>query len=94
VLAGASDTLWRLRPWLFVVVEDEAHVAEACGVARDHGYQLWRFQSPLFDPDNYNRRTENIFPNGRAQGLLGVPEEVEIDVAIEGCKPVDRFTIS
>jgi tetratricopeptide (TPR) repeat protein len=88
VLSGGSETLWRLRPWVFVVTEDVAQEEAILAVLRDHAYQCRRFLAPLFRMDNYNRRTDDIFDGRVVSGLLCVPEEVEIDTELEGCIPI------
>ncbi|MGC1817197.1 MAG: glycosyltransferase family 9 protein, partial [Casimicrobiaceae bacterium] len=85
VLAGAVDTLWRLRPWIFVSAHSDAESNAVAATARDHGYQSWRFDVPLFNPDNYNRRSDDIFSGRHAQGALCIPEEIEMDIDLEGC---------
>ncbi len=82
------DTLWRLRPWVFVSVQSEAESAAVAAATRDHGYQSWRFDVPLFNADNYNRRSDDIFPGRRTQGVLCIPEEIEMDVDLEGCTAI------
>jgi tetratricopeptide (TPR) repeat protein len=88
-LTGGTETLWRLRPWVFVVTGSESDESDVAAVLRDHGYQCRRFRAPLFNAANYNRRTEDLFDGRIAMGLLGIPEEVEIDVALEHCTPID-----
>lgn len=88
VLAGASATLWRLRPWIFALTEGEAEEGAAIAVLRDHAYQCRRFRAPLFNPANYNRRSDDIFGGRMATGLFCVPEEIEMDATLEGCTPV------
>ena len=90
ILAAGTATLWRLRPWAFVVTESEADEDAVAAVLRDHAYQCRRFRAPLFNPANYNRRTEDLFDGRLASGLFCVPEEVEIDVALEYCTPIDQ----
>jgi hypothetical protein len=41
--------------------------------------------TPLFNPGNFNRRTSDIFSCRSALILLAIPEEIEIDVALDGC---------
>lgn len=89
VLAGGSETLWRLRPRVFVVTGNNAEEDAALAVLRDHAYQCRRFRAPLFHANNYNRRTDDIFGGRTAMGLFCVPEEVEIDTELEGCTPVE-----
>jgi hypothetical protein len=88
ILAGASETLWRLRPWLFVVIEREGQAPEIARTARDCGYQAWQHTAPLFSPANYNCRSDNIFPGEHAHGLFCIPEEFDVDVNLDGCLPL------
>ena len=92
VLAGAVDTLWRLRPWVFVSMDSEAELGAVAAAMRDHGYQSWRFDVPLFNPDNYNRRSDDIFSGRRTQGVLCIPEEIEMDIDLEGCTAIASAT--
>ncbi len=50
----------------------------------DFGYRCWTFESPLFNPQNFNRRSDDIFPGRLALVLLAVPEERDSDAAIAG----------
>jgi hypothetical protein len=84
VLAGAAQTLWRLRPWLFVAA-DEATLARLADRAREFGYRCWRQETPLFDPGNFNRRADDRFGGRTALALLAIPEEITVDVALEAC---------
>lgn len=85
ILTGGSETLWRLRPWLFIAVEGEGQTRGLARVARDHGYQCWRFCAPLFNPENYNCRADDVFVEQNAHGLVCIPEEVDMDVDLKGC---------
>ncbi len=85
VLEGASDTLWRLRPKLFISVPDELALADRARQARAYGYRCWRMESSYFNPGNFYRRDADIFGGHRALALLAIPEEVEIGVAPQGC---------
>ncbi len=88
ILAGAPDTLWRLRPWVYSCIQSEAELPQIVEAIRDFGYRAWRFEVPLFNPDNYNRRSDNIFPGQHMKGVLCVPEEVALDVELNGCTAV------
>jgi precorrin-6B methylase 2 len=85
VLAGSVDTLWRLRPRLIVSLP----AADALDQVRDHlrefGYRCWRLETPLFNPENFNRHDVDVFPGRKAWTLLGIPEEIDVDVALDGC---------
>jgi FkbM family methyltransferase len=85
VLAGASETLWRLRPRLFLAAADEATLCELAQRTREFSYRCWRMETPLFNPQNFNRRETDIFDGGSALALLAIPEETEVDVALGEC---------
>ncbi|MBS0325338.1 MAG: hypothetical protein JSS46_02180, partial [Proteobacteria bacterium] len=56
LIEHGADTLWRLRPTLFVVQPDaEALDALARGVL-DFGYCCWRVDCPVFNHSNFNHR--------------------------------------
>ena len=85
VLDGAAETLWRLRPLLFVAVPDQLSMSALAARGREFGYRCWQMQTPLFNPKNFNRRETDIFAGQVAQALLAIPEEIDVDVALEGC---------
>jgi len=85
VLAGAAQTLWRLRPLLFIALREEATLGELSASAKDFGYRCWKLETRLFNPQNFNRREEDIFAGGKASALLAIPEEIEIQIALDGC---------
>jgi tetratricopeptide (TPR) repeat protein len=85
ILQGAAETLWRLRPKLFIAAHDEQGVRQIEACARDLGYQCWKLETPYFNPANFNRREADIFSGRTALAVLAIPEESEVDVALEGC---------
>jgi hypothetical protein len=85
VLAGASETLWRLRPLLFLAAPDEPELRALTERAREFGYRCWRMETALFNPQNFNRREADIFTGARATALLAIPEEIEVDIALDEC---------
>jgi hypothetical protein len=48
VLTGAVATLWRLRPLLFLAVEDESALTGTAVRIRECGYRCWRVETPWF----------------------------------------------
>jgi tetratricopeptide (TPR) repeat protein len=84
ILAGASETLWRLRPTLCVAAEDDEAIAQLAPVIAQHGYRCWRMESPLFNPNNFNRRDADIFAGATALALIAVPEEVDAGSVLDG----------
>jgi tetratricopeptide (TPR) repeat protein len=85
VLAGASETLWRLRPLLFLAAEDDQGLRELTERAREFGYRCWRMETALFDPQNFNQRETDIFGGAKALALLAIPEEIDVDIAFNEC---------
>ena len=83
VLEGAEETLWRLRPLLFAAAEDETEVQALAGRARAFGYRCWKMVVPLFSPDNFNRRDDDIFGGRAALALLAIPEELDVDAELQ-----------
>ena len=85
VLAGASETLWRLRPLLFLAAADEQGLRELTERAREFGYRCWRMETALFNPQNFNRRETDIFGGAKALALLAIPEEIDVDITLDQC---------
>jgi len=88
VLAGGSETLWRLRPLLFLAAQNEPGLRELVERAREFGYRCWRMETALFNPDNFNRRETDIYGGGKALALLGIPEEIDVDIALDECTEI------
>ncbi|MFO1316716.1 MAG: tetratricopeptide repeat protein [Burkholderiales bacterium] len=85
VLAGASDSLWRLRPTVFVATASNVDRDRVLERLREHGYRCWRMDVALFDPANFNRRDQDLFDGARALALLAIPEEVDVRGALIHC---------
>jgi tetratricopeptide (TPR) repeat protein len=85
VLSGASETLWRLRPLLFLAAADEKALAALTERTREFSYRCWRMETALFHSQNFNRRETDIFDGRIALALLAIPEEIEVDVALDDC---------
>ena len=88
VLEGASDTLWRLRPSLFLAVADTQAAMEVAERARDHGYTCWTMTTDLFNPSNFNCLDTDIFSGQTALAVVAIPEEHGGRIAFEGCEPI------
>ena len=85
VLEGAAESLWRLRPKLFVAAATVQAASSIASRARDFGYQCWKMEVPYFDPGNFNRRDADIFAGRSAIAVLAIPEEIEADVTLDHC---------
>jgi hypothetical protein len=84
ILEGASDTLWRLRPKLFIAIPDGGMLEDLACQVTTYGYRCWVLHAPYFNPGNFYQRDSDIFDGKRALGLLAIPEEVEVAIAPEG----------
>jgi FkbM family methyltransferase len=85
VLDGGAATLWRLRPGLLVSVSDRTAFGGVADRLQEFGYRCWRVETPCFNPENFNRRDHDMFSGATALALLAIPEEVQLNVAPEGC---------
>ena len=83
VLQGGTETIWRLRPRLFVASPSEPDLKMIVDRAKGLGYRCWRVQTHLFRADNFNRRESDIFDGSAALAMLCIPEEQEFDGAPE-----------
>ena len=82
VLDGAESTLWHRRPVLFLAQPPRDSLEAQALRLRDFGYRCWCVASPLFNPANFNRRDDDLFPGQVALALLALPEETELDAGV------------
>ena len=75
VIAGATQTLARCRPILYVE-NDRADKAEAL-VARlqQDGFRMWWHTPPLYNPANFLGNPQNVFGNIVSFNMLCLPRE-------------------
>jgi len=85
LLEGGRETLWRLRPRIFARVADEAASRSLAEHLKLVGYQCWRTSAPLFNPANFYRHDQDVFSGRKAHAILAIPEEIDVDVALDGC---------
>jgi precorrin-6B methylase 2 len=85
VLDGGADTLWRLRPLMFLAAADEPVLTALASRVKEFSYRCWRMETALFNPQNFNRREADIFSGRTALALLAIPEEIEVDIALDRC---------
>jgi Flp pilus assembly protein TadD len=88
VLEGAADTLWRLRPRLFLGAADEAMLGTLAERAKAFSYRCWRLETALFNAANFNRRDTDIFAGRKALALLAIPEEIDVDITLDQCSEI------
>ncbi|VAW14057.1 hypothetical protein MNBD_ALPHA09-440 [hydrothermal vent metagenome] len=78
VVAGAEATIGKFRPVLYVENERQEKSAALIGRIFDLDYRLFWHVPPLFNPDNFRGKTENVFPRQGSVNMIGVPREMEI----------------
>jgi hypothetical protein len=69
-------------------VQDETDVPDVGAHLRELSYRIWRLESILFNPANFNHRNDNVFGDRKIIALLAVPEEIDIAVELPGCVEV------
>src|SRR5258708_5373095 len=80
VLAGATVSIRRLRPMLYLE-NDRAERSRALILALDDlGYRAWWHFAGLFNPANYFGNPENVFPDMLSVNLLCFPREWDMTV--------------
>lgn len=77
VIQGATDTIRRLRPLLYVENNKAERSAALFDAISTLGYRLYWHFSPYFRPGNFNKRAENAFPNTADPNMLCLPAEIE-----------------
>lgn len=89
ILDGATESLWRLRPFLFLTASDDNALHATAQRVREFSYRCWKMETGYFNRGNFNRRENDIFFGQFVLGLVAIPEEIEVDVAFEGCEPFE-----
>jgi FkbM family methyltransferase len=62
VLEGAKNTIEKCRPCIFTEVDDFKHQKKLIKFMKNFGYNAYDATSPLFNPNNYFKNPNNIFP--------------------------------
>jgi hypothetical protein len=75
-LCGATATIQRFRPILYVENDRKARSAELIGLIQLLGYRLYWHFPPLYRPDNFRDDQENIFGNTISVNMLCIPAEI------------------
>ena len=77
VLAGATETIARHRPVLYLEDDRPQQSASLRERIRSLGYQIHPHTPPLFNPENFARNQENVFPGIVSANLLCLPDGME-----------------
>lgn len=91
VLRSATDTMTRLRPFLYVECEHDAQAAEVIGLMLDHKYRLWWHAVHYHSALNFYDNPQNAFPNYvPALNLLAIPAELDMPAGgLDPCQGVE-----
>jgi FkbM family methyltransferase len=95
VLSGATNTIIKLRPIVFVENDRKHKSAELIRSLLDLNYRLYLHLSPLFEANNFYKNSINIFGDAVSANMLCLPNELEQNIS--GMKeiknPEDLLTI-
>jgi FkbM family methyltransferase len=89
VISGATDTISRLRPALYVENDRPERSRKLIETIAGLGYELFWHTPPLFNPNNFAGDPENIFQRIVSVNMLCVPRETA--PGISGLKPICNF---
>jgi hypothetical protein len=85
ILEGGVETLWRLRPVLFLAATDGEALDQSARRVRDFGYRCWRSETPVFNPRNFNRREADVLDRRVELALVAIPEERDAGALLDAC---------
>jgi FkbM family methyltransferase len=89
-LRGASDTIGRCRPILYVHVRRQEDSAPLIAAIQQSGYRMYWHLPPYYQADNYYENPENAFGNFAALHILAIHNSVQTD--IQGLKEITSPT--
>jgi FkbM family methyltransferase len=95
VLAGATNTITKLRPVLFVENDRKHKSVELIKSLLDLNYRLYLHLAPLFEANNFYKNSSNIFGDSVSANMLCLPNELEQNISgmTEIKHPEDLLTI-
>lgn len=86
VLRGASKTIERFRPVLYLESDREDKRLSLFQLIRSMGYRLYWHTPGLFSPDNFRGSNNNLFGELRSLNILCI--HASIDQNIQGLKEI------
>lgn len=78
VLRGATETIKRCKPYLYVENDRPDHSKELKQTIEGLGYKMYVHVPPLYNPDNLRGVKENIFGTYASSNLLCLPIDREL----------------
>lgn len=91
VLQGAQETLTNNRPVLYVENDQVDKSQELIEFLWEQGYRLWWHISPLFNPQNFRAKADNLYPGLAAFNMVGLPRESALTP--QGCEAIVDATV-
>jgi FkbM family methyltransferase len=80
VLLGAREIIARDYPILYVENDRKEKSPELLTLLDELGYNCWWHLPPLFNPDNFAKESENIFPGIVSINLICLPKDANISM--------------
>ena len=78
VLRGASQTIARLRPILYVENDRRDKSSALIAALEAMGYRLWWHPAPLFRPDNFRGDPVDVFGKIMSMNMIGLPPDATL----------------
>jgi len=73
VLEGLEETVIKAKPILYIENDRPEKSASLVKYCWSLGYGLYWHIPPLYNPDNFNKNTFNMFPNIHSFNMVGLP---------------------
>lgn len=80
VIGGASETIKRCRPALYVENEQPNLATELVSLIQGFGYDTWEHFPRLYNPDNHFGVTEDLWPGIVSVNMFCLPAEMKARV--------------
>ena len=90
VISGAKVLIATYHPIIYCESDRVNKHAELCQLLRSLYYDLYWHTPPLFNPDNFAKNKNNIFPNLASFNMLCVPKGEPLPKGYENLIPVDK----
>lgn len=75
LLAGASETLRSSRPLIYARLTGISRAEEEVRAIKEMGYRCWAHTPYMYNPENFNNESTNIFPGCAWQNVVAAPTE-------------------
>jgi hypothetical protein len=70
---------------LFLAAPDEPALTALASRVKEFSYRCWSMDTALFNPQNFDCRDTDIFSGRTSSALLAIPEEIDVDIALDEC---------